>query len=34
LYFDTSPNQDSLKPVNDFLVQDLRHLINTFQWKK
>ena len=34
LYFDSSPNQDSLKPVNDFLVQDLRHLINTFQWKK
>ena len=34
LYFDTSPNQDSLRPVNDFLVQDLRHLINTFQWKK
>jgi gliding motility-associated lipoprotein GldD len=34
LYFDTSPNHDSLKPVNDFLVQDLRHLINTFQWKK
>jgi len=34
LYFDTSPNQDSLKPVNDFLVKDLRHLINTFQWKK
>jgi gliding motility-associated lipoprotein GldD len=34
LYFDTSPNQDSLKPVNDFLVQDLRHLINTFHWTK
>jgi len=34
LYFDTSPNQDSLKPVNDFLVQDLRHLINTFEWRK
>jgi len=33
LYFDTTPNQDSLKPVNDFLVQDLQHLINTFKWK-
>ncbi|HEY6976996.1 MAG TPA: hypothetical protein VH396_11955, partial [Chitinophagaceae bacterium] len=32
LYFDTTPNQDSLKPVNDFLVQDLMHLINTFRW--
>lgn len=34
LYFDVTPNQDSLKPVNDFLVQDLRHLINTFRWKE
>ena len=33
LYFDATPNQDSLKPVNDFLVQDMRHLINTFKWK-
>jgi gliding motility-associated lipoprotein GldD len=34
LYFDASPNADSLKPVNDFLKQDLRHLINSFSWKK
>ncbi|HWB24091.1 MAG TPA: hypothetical protein VG738_01370 [Chitinophagaceae bacterium] len=34
LYFDATPNQDSLKPVNDFLVQDMKHLINTFKWKK
>ncbi|HRH60679.1 MAG TPA: hypothetical protein PL045_08925 [Chitinophagaceae bacterium] len=34
LYFDAPPNQDSLQPVNDFLLQDMRHLINTFQWKK
>ncbi len=33
LYFDATPNQDSLQPVNDFLVQDMRHLINTFKWK-
>lgn len=33
LYFDTTPNQDSLKPVNDFLVEDMMHLINTFKWK-
>ncbi len=33
LYFDATPNQDSLKPVNDFLVQDMMHLINTFKWK-
>jgi len=34
LYFDATPNQDSLQPVNDFLVQDMKHLINTFKWKK
>ena len=33
LYFDATPNQDSLRPVNDFLVQDMRHLISTFKWK-
>jgi gliding motility-associated lipoprotein GldD len=34
LYFDATPNQDSLLPVNNFLVEDMRHLINTFKWKK
>jgi len=34
LYFDSTPNQDSLKPVNDFLVQDLMHLISTFKWTR
>jgi len=33
LYFDATPNQDSLKPVNDFLLQDMMHLVNTFKWK-
>jgi gliding motility-associated lipoprotein GldD len=33
LYFDTSPNEDSLAPVNAFLYQDLKHLVNTFRWK-
>ncbi len=33
LYFDTTPNADSLAPVIDFLFQDLKHLVNTFQWK-
>jgi gliding motility-associated lipoprotein GldD len=33
LYFDATPNQDSLLPVNDFLVEDMKHMINTFQWK-
>jgi gliding motility-associated lipoprotein GldD len=33
LYFDVTPNADSLKPVQDFLQADLEHVINTFQWK-
>ena len=33
LYFDATPNEDSLKIVNDFLLEDMRHLINTFKWK-
>lgn len=32
LYFDVTPNEDSLKPVNDFLLQDMMHLIETFRW--
>ena len=34
LYFDTTPNEDSLGIVNRFLEQDMFHLINTFRWKK
>lgn len=33
LYFDASPNADSLSVVNDFLQDDMKHLINTFKWK-
>lgn len=33
LYFDVTPNADSLSVVNDFLKQDMQHLINTFRWK-
>jgi len=32
LYFDVTPNADSLKPVQDFLQVDLDHMINTFRW--
>jgi len=32
LYFNATPNQDSLKPVNDFLQQDMKHIINTLRW--
>jgi gliding motility-associated lipoprotein GldD len=34
LYFDTAPNEDSLRPVNEFLKKDMLHLINTFEWRK
>jgi gliding motility-associated lipoprotein GldD len=34
LYFDTTPNADSLKPVQDFLQKDIEHLINTIRWKR
>jgi gliding motility-associated lipoprotein GldD len=34
LYFDATPNQDSLQPITQFLVADVKHLINTFKWKQ
>jgi gliding motility-associated lipoprotein GldD len=33
LYFDAAPNEDSLSIVNDFLREDLKHLISTLKWK-
>lgn len=33
LYFSATPNEDSIRPVNNFLKADLQHLINTLQWK-
>ncbi|HEY8396388.1 MAG TPA: hypothetical protein VIK80_00520 [Flavihumibacter sp.] len=33
LYFDATPNEDSLRPVNNFLKEDLKHLINTLKWR-
>jgi len=33
LYFNASPNEDSLSIVNEFLKKDLLHLINTLKWK-
>ena len=32
LYFNVTPNVDSLRPVQDFLQADIEHLINTFKW--
>lgn len=33
LYFNATPNEDSLAPVNNFLQQDLKHIINTMKWE-
>lgn len=33
LYFETVPNYDSLQPVLDYVVADIEHMINTFEWK-
>ena len=32
LYFDVSPNADSLKPINEFLRGDIEHILKTLQW--
>jgi gliding motility-associated lipoprotein GldD len=33
LYFDVTPNADSLKPVNEFLKTDMEHMIGTLRWR-
>ena len=33
LYFNATPNEDSISIVNDFLRVDINHLINTLQWR-
>lgn len=33
LYFDVTPNADSLKPVNEFIRKDMEHLLTTLRWK-
>lgn len=34
LYFRVTPNNDSLAPVIDFIVQDMDHLMETLTWKQ
>jgi gliding motility-associated lipoprotein GldD len=34
LYFDATPNADSLGIVNDFLLTDMKHLVNTLRWRQ
>lgn len=33
LYFNVTPNADSLRPVTEFLHTDMEHLIQTLRWK-
>lgn len=33
LYFDATPNEDSLEIVNNYLQEDMKHLIQTLRWK-
>ena len=33
LYFNVTPNNDSLAPVIHFIRQDIDHIIDTFHWK-
>lgn len=33
LYFNVKTNNDSLAPVIDFILDDVRHLIETLEWK-
>lgn len=34
LYFDASPNADSISVVSDFLEEDIKHLLRTLRWKE
>lgn len=34
LYFNQSPNNDSLAPIINFIKTDAEHLISSFKWKK
>ena len=33
LYFNASPNKDSIAPVVDYIKEDIINLINTLEWK-
>lgn len=34
LYFDVTPNADSLKPMNEFLKEDIDHMLRTLHWNR
>nr|MBP7389581.1 hypothetical protein [Chitinophagales bacterium] len=33
LYFNTTPNTDSMAPIVAFVKEDLKQLLRTFEWK-
>lgn len=33
LYFNNTPNADSMAPVINFVKEDLKHMLQTFEWK-
>jgi gliding motility-associated lipoprotein GldD len=33
LYFNATPNEDSLRIVYDFLQKDMEHMVNTLRWR-
>jgi gliding motility-associated lipoprotein GldD len=33
LYFNSTPNYDSIQPVEQFLYRDMQHMIQTLKWK-
>ena len=33
LYFNVAPNPDSIAPVDEYIREDIRHLIESFRWK-
>ncbi|MCF8364934.1 MAG: gliding motility lipoprotein GldD [Bacteroidales bacterium] len=34
LYFNVVPNNDSLQPIIDFVLEDVKHMVRTFEWKE
>lgn len=34
MYFETATKNDSLQPIYDFVLDDMRHLLETLEWKK
>jgi hypothetical protein len=33
LYYYASPNADSLKPVNEFMLGEMQHLMESLRWQ-